>query len=51
MLLKEIVTVYFEKHIRHINTLRGKSVQFLNIAACGTLINYYTNHCTYKGPR
>jgi hypothetical protein len=41
MLCREIIAVCSEIHTKHINTLCGQNVEFVNIKPCGT----YSNHC------
>jgi hypothetical protein len=40
----EIIVVYSENHIKHINTMCGKNAEFLNVKAGGT----YSYHCALK---
>jgi len=45
MLYKEIMAVYSQIHTKHINTVRGQSVELLNVKAGGT----YSDHWAVKG--
>jgi hypothetical protein len=45
LLYMEIVAVCSEIHTKHINTLCGQNVEFLNDIAGGT----YSDHCGLKG--
>jgi hypothetical protein len=36
MLYIEVIAVYFQIHTKHINTLCGQNVEFLNVTAGGT---------------
>jgi len=45
MLYREIIAVYSQIHTKHINTLCGQKVEFVNIKPSGI----YSNHCTLKG--
>jgi len=45
MVHREIIAVYSEIHIKHINTLRGQNVEMLNVKPGGT----YSNHWAVKG--
>jgi hypothetical protein len=40
MLYREIIAVCSEIHTKHINTLRGQNVEFVNVKPGGT----YSNH-------
>ena len=37
MLYREIITVCFEIHTKHINTLCGQNVEFVNVKLGGTV--------------
>jgi hypothetical protein len=41
----EIITVHSENHTKHVNTVRAKNTQYLNITAGGT----YSNDFALKG--
>jgi hypothetical protein len=43
-LFKEIIAVYTENQMKHINTLCGQSVELLNVKVCGT----YSYHWLLK---
>jgi hypothetical protein len=45
MLFREIIVVYSENHMKHINTRCGKNAEFFNVKAGGT----YSYHCALKG--
>jgi hypothetical protein len=45
MLYGEIIAVCSEIHTKHINTLRGQNVEFVNVKLDGT----YSNHWALKG--
>ena len=45
MLHREIIAVYSQIHTKHINTLRGQNVKFVNVKPDGT----YSNHWALKG--
>jgi hypothetical protein len=45
MLYREIIAVCSEIHTKHINTLRGQSMQFVNVKPSGT----NSNHWALKG--
>jgi hypothetical protein len=45
MLFMEIIAVYSQIHTKHINTLCGQNVEFLNVTADGT----YSDHWVLKG--
>ena len=45
MLHKEIIAVCSEIHAKHINTLCGQNVEFVNVKACGT----YSAHWALEG--
>jgi hypothetical protein len=45
MLYREIIDVCSQIHTKHINTLRGQKVEFVNIKPVGT----YSNHWALKG--
>jgi len=45
MLYKEITSVCFQIHTKHINTLWGQNTQFLNVTAGGT----YSDHWALEG--
>jgi hypothetical protein len=45
MLCREIIAVCSEIHTKHINTLCGQNVQFVNVKPAGT----YSNHWALKG--
>jgi hypothetical protein len=45
MLYREIITVCFEVHTKHINTLCGLNVEFVNVKPGGT----YCYHWALKG--
>jgi hypothetical protein len=38
MLFREIINVYTKNHIKHVDTLYGKAVAFLNVKQGGTHI-------------
>jgi len=42
MLYREIIAVCSDIHTKHINTLCGQNVEFLNVKPGGT----YSDHCT-----
>jgi hypothetical protein len=44
MLYREIIAVCSETHTKHINTLRGQIVEFVNVKPGGT----YSNHWALK---
>jgi hypothetical protein len=44
ILLREIITVCSDNHIKHTNTPRGQNAELLNVKASGT----YGNHCAVK---
>jgi hypothetical protein len=44
MLLREIIAVCSEIHVKHINTLCGQNVKFVNVKPGGT----YSNHWALK---
>jgi hypothetical protein len=44
MLFREIIAVYCENHVEHINTLCGQSVGIYNIQVGGM----YAYHCALK---
>ena len=44
MLYKEIIAVFFQIHTKHINTLCGQNVEFVNIKHGGT----YSSHWALK---
>jgi len=50
MLYREIMAVCSEIHIKHINTVCGQNVEFVNIKPGGTYIDHWTAMCvkTYK---
>ena len=41
MLYREIMAVCSEIHTKHINTLGGQNVQFVNVKAAGTYRNHW----------
>jgi len=43
MLYREIIAVGSEIHTKHINTLCGQNVEFVNIKSCGT----YSKHWAF----
>jgi hypothetical protein len=45
MLYREIIVVCSEIHTKHINTLCGQNVEFVNVKPGGT----YSNHWAFKG--
>jgi hypothetical protein len=45
MLYREIIAVFSEIHTKHINTLCGQKVEFVNVKPGGT----YSNHIVVKG--
>jgi hypothetical protein len=45
MLYREIIAVCSEIHTKHINTLCGKNVEFVNVKPGGT----YNNHWALEG--
>ena len=45
MLYREIIAVCSEIHTKHINTLCGQSVEFVNVKAGGT----YSDHWALEG--
>jgi hypothetical protein len=45
MLYREIMAVYSEIHTKHINTLCGQNVEFVNVKPGGT----YSNHWALEG--
>jgi len=45
MLYREIIAVYSEIHIKHINTLCGQNVEMFNVKPGGT----YSDHWAVKG--
>ena len=45
MLYREIMAVCSEIHTKHINSLRGQSVEFVNIKSGGT----YSDHWALEG--
>jgi len=45
MLYREIVAVCSEIHTKHINTLYGQNVEFVNVKFGGT----YSDHWAFKG--
>jgi hypothetical protein len=45
MLYKEIIAVCSKIHTKHINTLWGQNVEFVNVKPGGT----YSNHWALKG--
>jgi len=45
MLYREIIAVCSEIHIKHLNTLCGQNVEFVNVKHGGT----YNNHRALKG--
>jgi hypothetical protein len=47
MLFREIIAVCSEIHTKHINTLCGQKVEFVNVEPGGI----YSNHWTVKGYR
>jgi len=44
MLYREIIAVFSEIHTKHINTLCGQNVEWLNVEPCGT----YSDHCAVR---
>jgi hypothetical protein len=42
MLFREIITVYCENHVKHINILYGQNTEFLNVEESVM----FSNHCT-----
>jgi hypothetical protein len=47
MLYRNIIAVYSETHTKHINTLCGQKVEFVNVNPGGT----YSNHWALKAYR
>jgi hypothetical protein len=47
MLYRDIIAVFSQVHTKHINTLRGMDVEFLNIKPGGR----YNYHYAFKGLR
>jgi hypothetical protein len=45
MLYREIIAVCFEIRTKHINTLCGQNVDFVNVKPGGT----YSDHCALEG--
>ena len=45
MLYREIIAVCSEIHTKHINTVCGQSVEFVNVVRIGT----YSNHWALEG--
>jgi len=45
MLYREIIAVYSQIHTKHINTVCGQNVEFLNVKPDGT----YNDHWGLKG--
>jgi hypothetical protein len=45
MLYREIIAVCSEIDTKHINTLCGQNVEFVNVKRGGT----YSKHCAFKG--
>jgi hypothetical protein len=45
MLFREIIAVYCENHMKHINTLCGQNAELLYVEACGT----FSYHWVLKG--
>jgi hypothetical protein len=45
MLYREITAVYSKIHTKHINTLCGQNVEFVNFKPAGT----YSNHQSVEG--
>jgi len=45
MLYREIIALFSQIHTKHINTLCGQSVEFVNVKPGGT----YRNHLALKG--
>jgi len=45
MLYREIIAVCSQIHTKHINTLYGKKVEFVNVTADGT----YSDHWALEG--
>jgi len=45
MLYREIIAVYSEIHTKHINTLCGQKVEFVNVKPGGT----YSDHWALEG--
>ena len=45
MLYREIISVCSKIHTKHINTLSGQNVEFLNVTAGGT----YSDHWALEG--
>ena len=43
MLYREIIVVFSQIHIKHINTLCGQNVQFLNVKPGGTYSNQWSS--------
>jgi len=41
MLCREIIAVCSQIHTKHINTLCGQNVEFLNVKLCGTYSSHY----------
>jgi hypothetical protein len=45
MLYSEIIAVCSEIHTKHINTLCGQNVEFVNVKHGGTYINHWALNC------
>jgi len=45
MLYREIIAVCSEIHTKHINTMCGQKVKFVNVKPDGT----YSDHCVLEG--
>jgi hypothetical protein len=44
MLYREIIAVCSETHTKHITTLYGQNVEFVDVKPGGTYCNHYTNN-------
>jgi hypothetical protein len=42
MLFREIIAVYFENHMKHVNTLRGENSTIFIVVASGTYTGCFT---------
>jgi hypothetical protein len=48
MLYKEIIAICFEINTKHINTLCGQNVEFLNVKPGGTYSNHWALRATVR---
>jgi hypothetical protein len=48
MLYREIIAVCSQIHTKHINTLCGQNVEFLNVETAGTYGNHWTLKCKVR---